>query len=125
MEKESRITRERMILLSGDPGVGFLTNPETSERQSFIEINGEKVVCLAKGGECRHNRNYYSPGLRDETSWTTPIIDSSCPNKCGYKKLVCDDHEEGECESSIAYYPEHNKFQGEFERYCRTFSKLE
>lgn len=63
--------------------------------------------------------------MNDAKSWTTPIIDETCPNSCGYKMLVCDDHPEGKCPSRINYYPEYNKFSGQFGKYCREFSRLE
>lgn len=115
---------QRMFLFGG-PQVGFLTNPETKNKPSFILVNDEKVVCTAQGGECRNNSNYYTPGLRDIKSWTTPIIDETCPNNCPYKMLVCDEHATGECKTTYAPYPEWNKFRGQFARYCREFSRLE
>lgn len=110
------------IVLFGGPQAGFNTNPETRERPCFIEVDGQKLVCLAQGGECRYNYKYYSPGLNDAKSWTTPIIDEDCPDQCCYKSLVCDDHEE-KCEGSIEYYPHYNKFRGQFRKYCRNFDK--
>lgn len=112
----------KMIIFGGSQA-GFNTNPETEKRQCFIEVNGQKIVCLAQGGECRYNHNYYSPGLSDKKSWTTPIIDESCRDECPYKVLVCDDHDE-KCEHSIIYYPQYNKFCGQFKRYCRNFDKF-
>lgn len=111
------------ITLFGGCRVGFNTNPETETRLCFIEINGQKIVCLAQGGECRYNYKYYSPGMGDAKSWRTPIIDEDCPNQCCYKSLVCDGHEE-RCEGSIEYYPEYNKFRGFFKKYCRNFDKF-
>ena len=111
------------ITIFGGCDVGFHTNPETEKRPCFVEINGEKLVCVAQGGECRYNYNYYSPGLSDRKSWTTPIIDESCPNRCCYKVIVCDNHDE-KCEGSITYYPHYNKFRGQFARYCRNFDKF-
>jgi len=111
------------MTLYGGCDVGFNTNPETEERPCFIEVDGQKIVCLAQGGECRYNYNYYSPGLSDRKSWTTPIVDESCPNQCCYKSIVCDDHDE-KCEGSITYYPHYNKFNGQFKRYCRNFDKF-
>jgi len=115
---------QRMVLFGG-PQVGLLTNPETKNKSPFILVNGEKVVCTAQGGECRHNSNYYAPGLRDMKSWTTPIIDETCPNNCCYKMLVCDDHPKGECKTRVDYFPEWNKFRGEFTAYCRELKRLE
>jgi len=112
----------KMVLFGGCQ-VGFNTNPETEKRPCFIEVDGQKIVCLAQGGECRYNYNYYSPGLNDKKSWTTPIIDESCRDECLYKVLVCDDHDE-KCEGSITYYPHYNKFNGQFKRYCRNFDKF-
>lgn len=111
------------VVLFGGSEAGFNTNPETKTRQCFITVNGQKLVCLAKGGECRYNHNYYSSGLRDAKSWTTPIIDESCPDECCYKVIVCDDHGEN-CEGSITYYPQYNKFRGQFRKYCRNFDKF-
>jgi hypothetical protein len=111
------------IVLSGGPQAGFNTNPDTKTKPCFIEINGQKLVCLAQGGECRHNYKYYSPGLSDTKSWRTPIIDDSCPDQCRYKVIVCDGHGE-KCEGSITYYPQYNKFNGLFRKYCRNFDKF-
>ena len=111
------------MTLYGGPEVGFNTNPRTEKEPCFIEVDGQKIVCIAQGGECRYNYNYYSPGLSDKKSWTTPIIDESCPNQCCYKVIVCDDHDE-KCEGSITYYPRYNKFCGQFKRYCRNFDKF-
>lgn len=110
------------IVLFGGPQTGFNTNPETNKRSCFIEVDGEKIVCLAQGGECRYNHKYYSPGLSDTKSWTTPIIDEDCPDQCCFKSLVCDNHPE-KCEGSTTYYPEYNKFRGQYKRYCRNFEK--
>ncbi len=110
------------IVIFGGHKVGFNTNPETEKRQCFIEIKGEKIVCIAQAGECRCNYNYYSPGLNDKKSWTTPIIEESCPDRCLYKVLVCDNHEKG-CEGSITYYPQYNKFYGQYQKYCRNLEK--
>jgi len=111
------------LILFGGSQVGFNTNPESKTKPCFIEINGQKIVCLAQGGECRFNDSYYTPGMNDEKSWTTPIIDKQCPNRCPYKVLVCDDHEE-KCEGSMEYYPQYNKFRGLFNKYCRNFNLL-
>lgn len=122
-EKTANLIRNSVLL--GGPQVGFSANPDMKNRPSFIVVNNEKVVCTAQGGECRHNENYYTPGMRDEKSWTTPIIDETCPNCCGYKMLVCDNHPKGECKTRIEYFPEWNKFRGEFTAYCREFKRLE
>lgn len=111
------------IVLFGGPQAGFNTNPETKTRSCFIEINGQKLVCVAQGGECRYNHKYYSPGMGDAKSWRTPIVDSDCPDRCCYKMLVCDEHGE-KCEGSIEYYPHYNKFRGLFRKYCRNFDKF-
>ena len=63
--------------------------------------------------------------MMDKKSWKTPVINETCPNNCSYKMLVCDNHPKGECKSSVEYFPEWNKFRGQFERYCREFSRLE
>lgn len=118
--------RRDMVLGSnmfGHPEIAYMTNPEARDRPTFIEINGEKVVCIAKGGECRYNHRYYTSGMRNEKSWTTPIIDATCPNECGKKALVCDDHPK-DCKG-VTYHLEHNKFSGQFVKYCRSFRKLE
>ncbi len=121
MAEEADLIKE--MTLFGPPEIGYITNPETKNRPSYIEINGEKVVCLAKGGECRFNPDYYNIGMNDAKSWITPIIDETCPNRCGYKRLVCDDHPGGGC--SDTFYPHNNKFRGQFTRYCRNFSLIE
>jgi hypothetical protein len=108
------------VVLFGGSQAGFNTNPETKTRECFIEINDQKLVCLAQGGECRYNHKYYSPGLNDAKSWRTPIIDENCPNQCCYKVIVCDDHGD-KCEGSITYYPQYNKFRGLYKKYCRNF----
>jgi hypothetical protein len=120
-EKEAALMMNAMTIFGG-PAVGFNTNPETEKRPCFMVVNGEKIVCLAQGGECRYNYKYYSPGLNDRKSWTTPIVDIDCPDMCCYKSLVCDDHDE-KCEGSITYYPHYNKFRGQFKRYCRNLDK--
>jgi len=120
-EKDTAMMMNMMVIFGG-PTVGFSTNPETEKRPCFIEINGEKIVCIAQGGECRYNYKYYSPGLNDSKSWTTPIIDKDCPTECCYKVLVCDGHDE-KCEGSVTYYPHYNKFRGQYKRYCRNFDK--
>jgi hypothetical protein len=124
MDEDAKLI-SNTILFGNDSRAGFLTNPKTKDIPSFIEVNGEKIVCLAKGGECRYNSRYYGRGLNSIEGWTTPIIDKDCPDRCAYKVLVCDNHPKGECESSITYYPQYNKFRGEFKSYCKEFSKLE
>lgn len=111
------------LTLLGGHQVGFNTNHETETKPCFIEIKGEKLVCIAQGGECRYNHKYYTPGMGDAKSWKTPIIDEDCPNRCCYKVIVCDNHEE-KCEGSIEYYPHYNKFRGLFRKYCRNFDKF-
>ncbi len=120
-EEMGSLLLQKMVLFGGCQ-VGFNTNPRNGIDPSFIEVNGEKIVCIAQGGECRYNHKYYSSGLNDMKSWTTPIIDKSCPNQCCYKVIVCDNHNEN-CEGSIRYYPQYNKFNGQFKRYCRNFEK--
>lgn len=124
-KKDAEIFAEILSTMTifGGPQVGFNTNPETKTRPCFIEIKGQKMVCLAQGGECRYNYNYYSSGMRDAKSWTTPIIEEDCPNRCCYKVLVCDDHPD-KCEGSITYYPYYNKYRGLFKKYCRNFDKF-
>lgn len=118
-EKDVGLLMNKMVLFGGCD-VGFSTNPKTEKEPCFIEVCGQKIVCLAQGGECRSNYRYYSPGLNDRKSWATPIIDEDCPDTCHYKVLVCDNHDE-KCEGSIIYYPHYNKFRGQFKRYCRNF----
>ncbi len=60
--------------------------------------------------------------MNDRKSWTTPIIDEDCPDRCCYKVLVCDGHDD-KCEGSITYYIQYNKFRGQFKRYCRNLDK--
>ena len=92
---------QKMVLFGGDE-VGFNMNPEAKNRPNFINVNGEKVVCLAQGGECRVYGEFYGAGgLNNADSWKTPIISESCPNECPYKYLVCDDHEEGSHKEDI------------------------
>lgn len=102
------------MTLFGGHRIGYTTNPETKNHSGFIEKNGEKLVCLAQGGECRYNQKF--------KDWKTPIIDETCPNICCFKNLVCDSHRD--CEGSITYKPQYNKFRGQFARYCRNFDKL-
>lgn len=120
-ERDAAMMMNAMVIFGGSD-VGFNTNPETEKRPCFIEIGGEKIVCIAQGGECRYNHKYYSPGLNDKKSWTTPIIDKDCPDRCCYKVLVCDNHDK-KCEGSVTYYPHYNKFRGLFVRYCRNLDK--
>jgi hypothetical protein len=120
-ERDAAMMMNAMTIFGGCD-VGFNTNPETEKRPCFMEIGGEKIVCIAQGGECRYNYKYYSPGLNDRKSWTTPIIDKNCPDRCCYKVLVCDSHDE-KCEGSVTYYPQYNKFRGQFKRYCRNLDK--
>lgn len=127
-EKEEAGIMAAAVIFGGSQA-GFSTNPDINKGnvKPFIEINGEKLVCIAQGGECRYNHKFYSLGLNDTKSWTTPIIDESCPNRCYYKVIVCDDHEKRtgqKCEGSIEYYPWYNKFNGLFGKYCRNFDKF-
>ena len=41
-------------------------------------------LCTAQSGECRYNPKYYSPGMRDAKSWSSPCADDTCSDKCGY-----------------------------------------
>lgn len=110
------------VILYGGHQAGFKTNRNSEKVPCFIEVGGQRIVCIAQGGECRYNSDYYSPGLRDTKSWTTPIVDESCPDQCCYKVLVCDEHGD-KCEGSIEYYPQYNKFAGLYRKYCRNFDK--
>ena len=115
------------LVLSGGFDVGMKTNPDLKNRPSFIEINGEKVVCLAQGGECRQSGQFYFPGgLNNPDSWKTPIISRGCDDRCPYKYLVCDGHDHSDDDSVKVFipYPDYNKFRGEFERYCKDFSRI-
>lgn len=120
-ERNAGLLMNEMVIYGGHK-VGFNTNTKTEKEPCFIEVDGQKIVCLAQGGECRYNHNYFSLSMSDNKSWLTPIIDESCPDICLYKVLVCDDHDE-KCEGSITYYPQYNKFCGQFKRYCRNFDK--
>jgi hypothetical protein len=83
MDKEAGLLAA--IVLQDPTGrAGFLTNPDKS-RSHFIEVAGEKIVCLAKGGECRHYGEFYTGSLNSKESWVTPVISESCPNACPYK----------------------------------------
>jgi len=64
----------RNIVLFGGPKVGFSTNPDTKKHLGYIEINGEKIVCLAQGGECRYNSKFYTPGLNDEKIFKKTVL---------------------------------------------------
>jgi len=55
----------------------------------WLEINEQKVVCMARPGECRNNNWHYSSGMRSDQAWSTPFVLNSCPNSCPYKYLVC------------------------------------
>ena len=114
------------MVLNGGFDVGMSTNPDTKNRPHFIEICGEKVVCLAKGGECRTYGEFYTVGgLRDSQSWKTPVISKSCPDKCPYKYLVCENHDHSNDDAFVFQpYPEYNKFRGEFSVYCKDFSRI-
>lgn len=119
MDKESNLLA---AIILQEPRAGFLTNPNKS-RPHFIEADGERIVCLAKGGECRHYGEFYTGSLNSKESWTTPVIGESCPNTCPYKYLVC----EGEAHKDhdyVEYYPEYNKYRGEFRRYCKHFELI-
>jgi hypothetical protein len=121
-ESDVGLLMNNMVIFGGCE-VGYNTNPKTEKESCFIEVGGQKIVCLAQGGECRYNHNYFSWSLNDKKSWTTPIIAECCPDTCSYKVLVCDDHDE-KCEGSIRYHPQYNKFYGQFKRYCRNFDKF-
>jgi len=124
MAERKKAELMRGIIFAGGPQAGFLTNPESKNLQNYIEVNEEKIVCLAQGGECRYNPKYFTPEMNDVKSWTTPIIDELCPDECIFKMLVCDNHPEN-CKGSSSYNSQYNKFRGQFHRYCRNFSKLE
>ena len=115
-----------LLVLCGGHEVGMMTNPDREHQPNHITINDEKVVCRAQGGECRFQGEFYSPGMRTPESWKTPVIRYSCPDRCPYKCLVCDDHDHrpGEDVNVFIPYPHYNKFHGQFTRYCRDFSKI-
>ncbi len=115
---DQEVSLMRLMALTGDDRVGHNMNPDISMRPSFIEIFGEKIVCLAKGGECRLNNKYYTLGMNDTKSWTTPIIEVVCPHNCPYREHVHDNHI-GECKNVFKPFPHYNKFRGEFESYCK------
>jgi hypothetical protein len=56
-------------------------------RQSNSGTRKDGAICTAQGGECHHNSNYYTMGMRDAKSWTVPIADDSCPIKCGFLSM--------------------------------------
>jgi len=94
------------LVLSGAFDVGMKTKPDLKNRPSFIEINGEKVVCLAQGGECRQSGQFYFPGgLNNPDSWKTPIISRGCDDRCPYKYLVCDGHDHSDDDSVKVFIP--------------------
>ena len=117
-----------LMTLMGGSDVGFNMNPNAKNRPTFIEINNEKIVCMAQAGECRFQGQYYTGSLEDADSWVTPIISESCPDECWYKYLVCDEHkhtnDEEEDIGKITYYPERNKFRGQFISYCKDFERI-
>ena len=43
-------------------------------------------ICTAQPGECRYNSRYYTPGMRDAKSWSEPVADDTCPDRCYYLK---------------------------------------
>jgi len=127
MNKDEEASLMAAIVLTGGFDAGISTNPDINNRPSFIEINDEKVVCTAQGGECRHYGEFYtSGGLQDPASWKTPIINKSCPNTCPYKHLVCDNHDHTGSDIRVFKpYRQYNKFAGQFETYCKDFSLIE
>lgn len=90
------------------------------QEDPFITLpNGDQVVCLAQGGECRFNSKFYTPGMGDTKSWTVPQVDHTCPNRCGYKMVICrhEQTEGDECPGYINYYPQYDKYG--LSPYCR------
>lgn len=111
-------------VLFGGFDAGMSTNPDTKTRPHFIIVDGEKLVCLAKGGECRERDEFYTMGMRDSKSWKTPIIAKECSDRCPYKYSVCEGHDHSEDDVFVfTPYPEYNKFRGEFVTYCKNFAK--
>ena len=124
-DREQAREMESLVLYGGHE-IGMMTNPDREHQPNFIVINDEKVVCRAQGGECRHQSEFYSPGLRTPESWRTPVISYSCPDSCPYKCLVCDEHDHNPDEDVDVFipFPQYNKFQGQFTRYCRDFERI-
>ncbi|MCK4665887.1 hypothetical protein KAU33_04015 [Candidatus Dependentiae bacterium] len=123
---EEALMMNALVIFGGEK-VGMMTNPDLKNRPNFIEINGEKVVCLAQGGECRqHGQFYFSGGLNNPDSWKTPIISRGCEDRCPYKYLVCNGHDHAHDDGVDVFipYPQYNKFCGEFERYCKDFKRI-
>ena len=69
--------------------------------------DGRILVCLAQRGECRHNRNHYSPGMRDKVSWSLPQIHPSCSPRCPSRMQVAQPGEEGSYERFAHLDPYH------------------
>lgn len=115
----------KMVLIGGYE-VGMSTNPKRKDRPNFIVINGEKVVCLAQGGECRQPGEFYSlMGLNDPKSWETPIISLNCTNECPNKWIVCEGHDHGNDDVHVFIInPYRNKFSGQFTRFCKDFDLI-
>ena len=127
MEPEKQAMLMSMMVIGGGYEVGMMTNPDSKDRPNFIEINGEKVVCLAQGGECRVPGEFYcAGGLNNPDSWKTPIISHTCPNTCSDKWLVCEghDHKPGENVHEFIINPYRNKFAGQFSRFCKDFDRI-
>ena len=114
------------MVLTGGYKVGISTNPKREDRPNFIEINGEKVVCLAQGGECRQPGEFYSlMGLNDPRSWETPIISLKCTNECPNKWIVCEGHDHSNDGVRVFIInPYRNKFSGQFTRFCKDFDLI-
>ena len=47
-------------------------------------VREDGKICTAQGGECRFNRQYYTPGMRDAKSWAMPCANETCPGQCSY-----------------------------------------
>lgn len=85
----------RDAVLFGSPfGTGFMTNPRTPD-QPWIEVNSEKVVCLAKGGECRSNPMFYTGSLNSSARTITThqrrtsVASSTTPNTISTGDCSC------------------------------------
>jgi len=123
--REEAHTMELLVLYGGQK-VGMMTNPDRADRPNFVQTNGEKIVCLAQGGECRQYGEFYTPGMNDAGSWKTPIISHKCEDRCPYKYLVCDGHDHAPEEDVDIFIPflQYNKFRGQYKTYCKDFDRI-
>lgn len=126
VDEEAARVMTKMVLFGGHD-VGIMTNPDLKNRLNYVEINGERVVCLAQAGECRVSGQFYSiSGLSNPDNWKTPVASESCPDECPKKYLVCDGHNHEE-DSDVGIFiinPDRNKFAGQFTRFCKDFDRI-